>query len=72
VAKQKENNKTLYSYPTRFGSHKSMIVKELENGKVVCKDEFGEYTTSFSRCDDGTADPSRWDLKFRNVKFEKS
>ena len=25
--------------PTLYGSHRSMVVKELDNGKVVCEDD---------------------------------
>ena len=46
--------------PTVYGSHRSMVVKELDNGKVVCKDYLGEYTTLTSKLDNGLADPSRW------------
>ena len=46
--------------PTLYGSHKSMVVKELEHGKVVCEDDLGEYTTHTSTLDNGLADPSRW------------
>ena len=46
--------------PTLYGSHRSMVVKELDNGKVVCKDDLGEYTTLTSKLDNGLADPSRW------------
>ena len=46
--------------PSLYGSHQSMVVKELDNGKVVCKDDIGEYTTLTSKLDNGLADPSRW------------
>ena len=46
--------------PTLYGSHRSMVVKELDNGKVVCEDDFGEYTTHTSKFDNGLAEPSRW------------
>mgnify|MGYP001361720896 FL=1 len=46
--------------PTLYGSHRSMVVKELDNGKVVCEDDLGEYTTHTSKLDNGLADPSRW------------
>ncbi len=47
-----------YTYPSRFGSHASMILKE-EGDVVTCQDEFGEYTTSRSRIDNGLVDPAR-------------
>jgi len=46
--------------PSLYGSHQSMVVKELDNGKVICKDDLGEYTTLTSKLDNGLADPSRW------------
>jgi len=49
-----------YPYPSRFGSHKSMVVKENEDGTVVCLDEFGEYTTPKNRIDNGSSDPNRY------------
>jgi hypothetical protein len=44
--------------PTPYGSHASMIVKDLED-KVILKDDFGEYTTTKDRLDTGLADPNR-------------
>ncbi|MCX5637085.1 MAG: hypothetical protein NTX52_05250 [Planctomycetota bacterium] len=53
-----------YPYPSRFGSHKSMVVREegedLVQGQLVCKDEFGEYVTLRTRLDSGLADPARY------------
>jgi hypothetical protein len=46
--------------PSLYGSHRSMVVKELDNDKVVCEDDLGEYTTDTSKLDNGLADPSRW------------
>ena len=46
--------------PSLYGSHRSMMVKELEDGKVVCQDDRGEYTTHVSKLDNGLADASRW------------
>jgi hypothetical protein len=53
-----------YDYPTRFGSHSSMIDEEktgeLNDGqRVVLEDEHGYYTTDRKRLDSGLADPSR-------------
>jgi len=53
-AEKKEN----YPFPSRYGSHKSMIVKEYDNS-VVCKDEYGEYLTEKKQLDSGLADPNR-------------
>ena len=49
-----------YSYPSVYGSHKSMVVTEHENGTVTCKDEHGEYMTTKDRLDTGLADPQRY------------
>lgn len=49
-----------YKYPSYFGSHRSMVVKENEDGTVVCEDEFGQYTTDAKRLDSGMSDPNRY------------
>ena len=46
-----------------FGSHAEMVVEELEDGKVVCKDDKGTYTTEKNRLDNGLADPNRYSNK---------
>jgi len=51
----KEKDK--YPYPSRYGSHESMIVA---TGIIVCEDEFGEYDTEEKYIDSGLADPNRW------------
>lgn len=52
-----------YSYPSRFGSHKSMLVDESEIFSslpyVTLQDEFGQYITEHYRLDNGLADPNR-------------
>lgn len=45
---------------SRFGSHKSMVVKYLDNNECICKDDLGEYITLTSRLDNGLADPKRF------------
>ena len=55
-----------YLYPTRFGSHSSMIDEEKtselnDENKVVLLDEYGYYTTERTRLDNGLADPKRCD-----------
>lgn len=45
--------------PSPYGSHLSMLVRELEDGRVVLKDDFGEYVTTRDRLDNGMADPNR-------------
>lgn len=73
VKKFKEMAKKVdtYKYPSLFGSHKSMVVKELTEEVVVCKDDYGEYKTYKSRLDDGMADPYRFDLEMRVVNLHK-
>lgn len=60
---QKVEKTVKYPYPSRYGSHKSMVVKDSDDYNdtdyVVCKDEFGEYITSKNRLDNGLADPNR-------------
>jgi hypothetical protein len=49
-----------YAYPDRFGSHRSMLVRETEGGMCICQDEFGEYITETKRLDNGCADSNRY------------
>lgn len=58
-------DKKTFSYPSRFGSHASMIdeekTKELNNPLlVVLKDDLGHYTTERKRLDTGMGDPNRY------------
>jgi len=46
-----------------FGSHADMVVEELEDGKVTCKDGRGTYTTYKTRLDNGLADPNRYSTR---------
>lgn len=57
-----------YPYPSRFGTHKSMVVRE-EGDNVVCQDEFGEYITPKNRVDNGCADPNRYTIVRINRLF---
>jgi len=63
-----------YKYPSRFGSHKSMV-NQAETDKlndstlVVCNDENGYYITSINKLDDGQIDWAR--AKGSRVKQEK-
>jgi hypothetical protein len=57
-------------YPSQYGSHLSMVDKELtaslnEPFKVVLEDESGHYVTTKDRLDDGLADPSRYEVYSR-------
>jgi len=54
-----------YKYPTRFGSHQSMVDEEKtaeldDDSKVVLQDEHGFYTTEAARLDNKLADPNRY------------
>ena len=54
-----------YAYPSRYGSHSSMVDEEKTNqlsseDEVVIKDELGFYTTKRSLLDTGLADPKRY------------
>ena len=54
-----------YTYPTRYGSHTSMVDMEKtgelnKENKVVIQDEHGYYITDESRLDNGLADPNRY------------
>lgn len=66
-----KNTKSDYPFPSRFGSHASMIdeVATVALGDqsfyvggplVVIKDEFGTYTTERNRLDNRCADPNRY------------
>ena len=55
-----------YKYPTRYGSHSSMIDEEKtgelnQDNKVVLEDEHGFYVTHTNMIDTGLADPKRYD-----------
>ena len=54
-----------YLYPSKYGSHSSMINEEeteslTDKNLVVCQDDVGNYTTSRDRLDTGLADPNRY------------
>lgn len=71
MAKKEEKK---YKYPSRFGSHKSMINLEKtealnDPNMVICTDEHGEYTTYANRLDNGLMDPIR--ANGDRVKIEK-
>lgn len=61
MVKTLENKKVKdYPYPSRFGSHSSMVKELVIPGVVKLTDEFGDYTTEASRLDTGIADPNRF------------
>jgi len=51
--------KEKHPYPSRFGSHTSMIVEE-KGAWVICEDEDGLYPTLRRFIDNGLADPHRF------------
>ena len=51
-----------------FGSHSEMIVEDKGDGKVVCQDDRGKYTTTMSMVDSGLADPNRYELNRKIVE----
>lgn len=67
--KEKSGSKKFtYAYPSPYGSHTSMVDQEKttelkQEGRVVCKDEYGTYVTDTFWLDNGMADPNRYDGK---------
>jgi hypothetical protein len=41
--KQHEGRAVTVTTPSLYGSHASMVVRELDNSRVICKDDLGEY-----------------------------
>ena len=65
-----------YSFPSRFGSHSSMIdAEETEKlgdpSRVVLKDEHGTYITERSKLDCGLSDPNRYPLDRLKKLFDE-
>lgn len=57
--------KPKYPYPSRFGSHKAMIVYDFNEEWIICKDENGLYETPRKKLDDGLSDPHRLNREAR-------
>lgn len=57
-----KQNKDTYPYPSRFGSHESMIdaTKQVGDLMVALQDENGFYVTERKNLDTGMADPYRY------------
>lgn len=71
MAKKEEQK---YKYPSRFGSHTSMVdAKKTEElgqpDKVVCVDEYGDYITMRKKLDSGEIDTAR--SNGDRIKYEK-
>lgn len=61
---------TEYPYPSRYGSHASMVV-ECHGEYVICEDERGRYATRESVLDNGMSDGWRWGtLSFRRSNLQ--
>ena len=62
-----------YPYPSRYGSHESMVVENNEGDAwIACKDDRGPYVTSRTHLDSGLMDPYRITTsKFRRGMVEK-
>jgi hypothetical protein len=62
-----------YAYPSLYGSHASMVIEDkdtkVEENEVICKDEFGTYTTEKNRLDNGLADPNRYRVSRLSLLF---
>lgn len=63
--KKEKTEKYKLEYPSRYGSHASMIDEAAtadmnDPNKVVCKAELGLYITERNRLDNGLADPNRY------------
>lgn len=67
-----------YGFPSRFGSHSSMLATEQgdintpDEKYVACVDEYGRYITERSRLDTGLADPNRYAINRLGKLFEKT
>lgn len=57
--KKRDGRVTIITTPSPYGSHDSMIIEELPNNKVKCKDDIGVYITDKWRINSGLADPNR-------------
>jgi hypothetical protein len=66
MAKKPHDNSVSITTPSRFGSHKSMVIdpgdRQLKENEVLCKDDTHVYITTVDRLDNGLADPKRYSL----------
>lgn len=60
VSKKQHDAGITITTPSRYGSHSCMVVKDNEDGTVICKDDSHEYVTFSHRIDNGLADPKRY------------
>lgn len=61
LSKQQHDTSKKITTPSAYGSHKSMIVRTLDDGRLVLKDQLGEYITTADKLDNGLMDPKRTD-----------
>ena len=47
-------------YPSKYGSHESMVEEAYSDDLVICRDNRGRYITKKFRLDSGIADPARF------------
>jgi len=67
---QKKKKDDEIKTPSRFGSHASMIISDLENDLVVLQDNEGYYVTEKKRLDSGLTDTFRSaNLGFRHTRL---
>ena len=59
-AHAKTTKKEELAYPSRFGSHQTMVTTALSSSWVICEDEKGSYATQQKFLDSGVADPHRF------------
>ena len=68
--KEKKRKDEEIKTPSRFGSHASMIISDLENDLVVLQDNAGYYVTEKKRLDSGLTDTFRSaNLGFRHTRL---
>ena len=53
--------KEKFETPSKYGSHRKMVLREYRAGVVLLLDEKGVYLTTVDRLDSGLADSKRWD-----------
>jgi len=58
MAKNKHDTGRTITTPSWFGSHQSMVVEDIDDKMVLCKDDYGYYSTY--KTDNGLADSMRY------------
>jgi hypothetical protein len=70
LSKQRHDTSKKVTTPSAYGSHKSMVKRQLEDGRLVLEDQLGEYITTRDRLDNGLCDPRRSDGRRLEGKIE--